>query len=245
MSLSRGKAGVDRLDAHLERGADGNGRNHQIVVSFQTGDVATVAPMTPSDEKPKDSLVARKQRRLRQELALTALELFREQGYDKTTVEEIVDRVEVSMSSFYRFFPSKSDLILELQHIGSRDLVRVIAGRPPEETLVEALAAAIAQQKDELQQDLVALRHFQELLNENVELRGRLLAEQYGLRDAMAEVVAPRLGADPGDLRCQVVALAILSTTHLALDLWSTDNGGQPVDYIRSTYRILEPMLIP
>jgi AcrR family transcriptional regulator len=184
--------------------------------------------MVASEERPKESLVARKQRRLRQELALTALELFTEQGYDKTTVEEIVDRVEVSMSSFYRFFPSKSDLILE---------------RPPDESLVEALEAAVSQQQDELQQDLVALRHFLELLAENPELRGRLLAEQYGLRDAMAEVVAPRLGLSPDDLHCQVVAMAILSTTHLALDLWSAgSNDGQPVDAIRSAYRVLEPL---
>jgi AcrR family transcriptional regulator len=199
--------------------------------------------MVASEERPKESLVARKQRRLRQELALTALELFTEQGYDKTTVEEIVDRVEVSMSSFYRFFPSKSDLILELHHIGSRDLIRVLAERPPEEGLVEALEAAVAQQQDELQQDLVALRHFLELLAENPELRGRLLAEQYGLRDAMAEVVAPRLGVAPDDLRCQVVALAILSTTHLALELWGVGNdGGEPVDAIRSAYRVLAPL---
>jgi AcrR family transcriptional regulator len=148
------------------------------------------------------------------------------------------------MSSFYRFFPSKSDLILELHHIGSRDLVRVLAERPPEESLVEALEAAVAQQQDELQQDLVALRHFLELLAENPELRGRLLADQYELRDAMAEAVAPRLGVSPEDLHCQVVALAILSTTHLALDLWNREHGGgQPVDVIRSAYRVLEPLL--
>jgi AcrR family transcriptional regulator len=213
------------------------------VVAYQRGDIVTVASMVASEERPKESLVARKQRRLRQELALTALELFTEQGYDKTTVEEIVDRVEVSMSSFYRFFPSKSDLILELHHIGSRDLVRVLAERPPEESLVEALDAAVAQQQDELQQDLVALRNFLELLAENPELRGRLLAEQYGLRDAMAEAVAPRLGVPSDDLRCQVVAMAILSTTHLALELWGIGNDrGQPVDAIRSAYRVLEPL---
>ncbi len=213
------------------------------MAGYQRGGLVTLRSMVASEERPKESLVARKQRRLRQELALTALELFTEQGYDKTTVEEIVDRVEVSMSSFYRFFPSKSDLILELHHIGSRDLIRVLAERPPEEGLVEALEAAVAQQQDELQQDLVALRHFLELLAENPELRGRLLAEQYGLRDAMAEVVAPRLGVAPDDLRCQVVALAILSTTHLALELWGVGNdGGEPVDAIRSAYRVLAPL---
>jgi hypothetical protein len=59
----------------------------------------------------------------------------------------------------------------------------------------------------------------------------------------MAEAVAPRRDVPPDDLRCQVVATAILSTTHLALDLSRIgDDGGQPVDAIRSAYRVLEPL---
>jgi AcrR family transcriptional regulator len=216
----------------------------------QTEELAPLPGGVTSGDRPKGSLVARKQRRIRQALALTALELFTEQGYDQTTVEEIVDRVEISMSTFYRFFPSKSDLILELHHIGSRDLVRVVAERPPEESLAQALEAALAQQQEELEQDLPALRHFEELLAKNPELRGRLLADQYSLRDAMAEAIAPRLGARPADLRCQVVAIAILATTHVALELWSADSadsadsaGGAPVDSIRSAFGVLEPLL--
>jgi AcrR family transcriptional regulator len=202
--------------------------------------------MVRTADKPKESLVARRQRRIRQELAITALELFTEQGYDETTVEEIVDRVEISMSTFYRFFPSKSDLVLELPRIGSKDLIDALAERPPEESLADALAASIVEQRDDLEQDLVALRHFHQLLAKNPELRGRLLAEQYDLRDAMATLIAPRLGAAPGDLRSQVVATCILSTTHLALDRWSTCRGGErPVELVLMAYRALAPLFAP
>jgi AcrR family transcriptional regulator len=200
--------------------------------------------MVRTADKPKESLVARRQRRIRQELALTALELFTEQGYDETTVEEIVDRVEISMSTFYRFFPSKSDLVLELHRIGSKDLIDALTERPPEESLADALAAAIVEQRDELEQDLVALRHFHQLLAKNPELRGRLLAEQYDLRDAMAAAIAPRLGTAPEDLRSQVVATCILSTTHVALDRWSTCSAGErPVELVLTAYRALAPLL--
>ncbi len=202
--------------------------------------------MGRTTDKPKESLVARKQRRIRQELALTALELFTEQGYDETRVEEIVERVEVSMSSFYRFFPSKSDLVLELLQIGSKDLIDAIAERPPDEPLVDALDAAIVKQRDELEQDLVALRHFQVLLAKYPELRGRVLAAHFDLRDLMAAAIAPRLGTAPEDPRSQVVAMAILSTTHVALDLWSNSSGTErPVDVVRSAYRCLAPLLTP
>jgi AcrR family transcriptional regulator len=202
--------------------------------------------MVRTADKPKESLVARKQRRIRQELALTALELFTEKGYDETTVEEIVERVEISMSTFYRFFPSKSDLILELHRIGSKDLIDAIAERPPEEPLADALDAAILKQRDDLEQDLVALRHFQALVAKYPELRGRLLTAQYDLRDLMAAAIAPRLGSASEDLHSQVVAMAILSTTHVALDLWSNTSGAErPVDVVRAAYRCLVPLFTP
>uniref|UniRef100_UPI002B279084 helix-turn-helix domain-containing protein n=1 Tax=Nocardioides sp. TaxID=35761 RepID=UPI002B279084 len=40
-----------------------------------------------------------------------AFALFDEQGYDATTVEQIVERAGVSRSSFFRAFGSKEDVI--------------------------------------------------------------------------------------------------------------------------------------
>ena len=53
----------------------------------------------------------RKKEKMRAAIQRQALRLFREQGYDATTVSQIANAAEVSESSFFRYFPTKEDLV--------------------------------------------------------------------------------------------------------------------------------------
>jgi len=57
------------------------------------------------------SLRERKKQKARLELATVALRLFREKGYEATTVEEIAAAAEYSPSTFFRHFGSKEDVV--------------------------------------------------------------------------------------------------------------------------------------
>src|ERR1700756_2954703 len=59
------------------------------------------------------SLRERKKARTRASLREHALRLFREQGYQATTVEQIAAAAEVLPSTFFRYFPTKEDLVLQ------------------------------------------------------------------------------------------------------------------------------------
>jgi len=61
-----------------------------------------------------EGLRARKKARLRQGILDTAVEVFRERGYEKTTIEEIVRRVEISQPTFYKYFGSKDAVLREV-----------------------------------------------------------------------------------------------------------------------------------
>ncbi|WP_067981726.1 TetR family transcriptional regulator [Nocardia caishijiensis] len=58
------------------------------------------------------SLRARKKERTRRTIRLEAFRLFREQGYTETTVEQIAAAAEVSPSTFFRYFPTKEQLVI-------------------------------------------------------------------------------------------------------------------------------------
>ncbi|SER36221.1 transcriptional regulator, TetR family [Gracilibacillus ureilyticus] len=48
------------------------------------------------------------------EITKAALELFAEQGFNETSVQEIADAVQISKGSFYKYFSSKLALMLDL-----------------------------------------------------------------------------------------------------------------------------------
>jgi AcrR family transcriptional regulator len=59
----------------------------------------------------------------RERILEVALELFNEQGYDKTSLREIAERLEVTKAALYYHFERKQDILLEL-HLRAHALGR-------------------------------------------------------------------------------------------------------------------------
>jgi AcrR family transcriptional regulator len=74
----------------------------------------------PTDTTPRKR---RPRGEMRQRILDVALELFNEQGYDKTSLREIADRLGVTKAALYYHFERKEDILLEL-HMRLHDLGR-------------------------------------------------------------------------------------------------------------------------
>jgi len=87
----------------------------------------------------------RKKARLRAQIADTALTLFRDLGLERTTVDEICRRVEISQPTFYKYFPSKEAILAEHAMVGWGELLRAaLDARGSLEARLRACFAAIA-----------------------------------------------------------------------------------------------------
>jgi AcrR family transcriptional regulator len=69
-------------------------------------------------EGPDVGLRQRKKARLRQQIIDTSIKLFRKHGYEETRVDDIVQVLEISQPTFFRYFPSKDAVLREVGERG-------------------------------------------------------------------------------------------------------------------------------
>src|SRR5947209_18763354 len=156
-----------------------------------------MTPLPPSD-RAVAGLRERKKARTKAAIQQEALRLFREQGYEATTIEQIAEAAEFSPSTFFRYFPTKEDVVLydNLDPL----VIEAFQAQPPELSPVQALRAAMqtvfrALPPEEMQ-DLRGRFH---LILAVPELRSRMLDEFARNIDLVAALVAGRVGRPAND----------------------------------------------
>ena len=88
--------------------------------------------------------MARWEGNARGRLERAALDLFREQGYDRTTVAQIAQRANLTERSFYRWFPDKREVLFagdDLEKVLLTAIDAVPAGTGALPTLLAAFTA--------------------------------------------------------------------------------------------------------
>jgi AcrR family transcriptional regulator len=169
----------------------------------------------------------RKKLRTHRALADAALRMFGEQGFDKTTLEELADAAEVSKSTFFRFFPAKEAVAIEAEAELWRVYLSALADRrlsgPVLGELHQTLAAALAGLDPGWDQRFLATRRL-------VAAEPALLAyvEHYraGIRNQVIDCLAGKLGLSPEDLRLHVLAELAVTAFSVSGRYW-VRRGGQ------------------
>ncbi len=162
-----------------------------------------------SGVEPRPGLRERKKAKTRQAIQEHALRLFRAQGYDRTTVEQIAEAAEVSPSTFFRYFPTKEDVVLydALDPL----LIEAYRRQPPTYGALAAMQQAMhevwgALTPEEMEEQLERGR----LAYEVPALRERYVIELVRTVAMMGDLAAERLGRPADDFELRVVTGAAM-----------------------------------
>jgi AcrR family transcriptional regulator len=159
----------------------------------------------------------------RDRIRASALRLFREQGYDATTVEQIAAAAGVSHMTFFRYFPAKEDVALA---DGYDPVIAGLIAQTPAEwpltrrirtVMVDGLRQIYGTERDTL------LAHNQFVVSTPA-LRDRLWAHQIATQRLILQALSP--GAPPS-FRDQVTVAACLAAASTAILAW-VENDGAP-----------------
>ncbi|WP_199815631.1 TetR family transcriptional regulator [Streptomyces griseus] len=186
----------------------------------------------PSARKPP-GLRERVRATVQAEVVEVAHRLFTEQGFDRTTVDQIAAEVGLSRASLFRYFGTKEDIILGRLEETGRQIAAELAARPDDEQPWESLRRAfdVLTRINEAAPPAQALSYLR-MLQETPALRAKHHEKQLSWQELLVPEVARRLGADPDraeDTRPSALAAAALACLDAASTAWVTCEGTVPL----------------
>lgn len=130
-------------------------------------------------------------------LEQAALELYRERGFDQTTVAEIAERAGLTERTFFRYFADKREVLFWGQGALQEIYVSTIAGAPDSAAPIEMVAAALQAAAPVFRERHELARQRQAVIAANPGLQERELLKRASLASAMADALALRGVAEP------------------------------------------------
>ncbi|WP_336213832.1 TetR family transcriptional regulator [Nonomuraea sp. LPB2021202275-12-8] len=170
------------------------------------------------------TLLERKRQLVKDELSHVAAQLIARNGYEETTVEQIVEAAGVSRRTFFRYFRSKEDVIVEMiTVVGERAIAELAtrpAGEPPGVSVRHALDGMVGDYCAFPAKSLALTR----MILDTPALRARYLDRQFEWRREAAAALARR-GDGPADLRYGMIAGIAFTALDVALVSWAGSEG--------------------
>jgi AcrR family transcriptional regulator len=167
-------------------------------------------------------------RAVRAEAVRQAWILFAEQGFEATTIDQIVDAAGMSRRTFFRYFSGKDELVLERMIETGEGVAAALDARPADEPVWKSLRCAFDEVivVQEMHPDIA--RRLRRMLNEEPGLRAS--AEEWRRRwtGLLAPIVAERLPpATAPDVRAEALTACALACLETAQIVWVREPGAR------------------
>ena len=161
-----------------------------------------------------------------------AFELFEQQGFDDTTMEQIAQAVGVGKRTLFRYFPSKNDIPWGQFDQSLTYFSRQFDAVPPTTPLADAVHGCV-----------VAFNTFDEAALDQHRFRMRLILQTPALqahsaikyeawRGVIAEYVARRLSLSAGDHLPRLVGHVSLAVSVAAYEQWLEEPASSVIELL-------------
>jgi AcrR family transcriptional regulator len=190
-------------------------------------------------EQSSPGLRERKKAKTRAAIQAAALHLFERQGYQATTVDQIAEMAEVSQSTFFRYFPSKEDVVLLDRY--DPLLLAALVAQPAELSPIAALRRTLRSVLGGLPAEELERERQRAMLIVSVpELRARALDDLAASMQPFAEAVAERTGRPVDDSAVRALTGAVLGVSILAMLTASQDPSADWIELMDTGLAHLE-----
>ena len=182
---------------------------------------------------------ARNRREVRQRIETVALRLYRERGFDATSVAAIAEESAVSPATFFRYFATKESVVLEaLAEEVPRVREAARACIDPAD-LRGSLVPFVRRLCDEWEADAESVRALVELLRGNASLVPVVLTARERWQHALAEELGALQHREP-TLSDRAYAATVLGVLSVAMDTWRAGGGPLPDLAVEALVAVLD-----
>ncbi|MFR9794934.1 TetR family transcriptional regulator [Streptomyces sp. MS06] len=182
---------------------------------------------------------------MREALVTAAFRLFLERGYEQTTVDDIVALAGVGRRSFFRYFPSKEDVVFPDHERCLAEMKSFLAESGAEhEPVARVCDAARRVLRMYAENPAFSVQRYR-LTKKVPGLRAYELSVVWRYERAMAEYLRGRYAGRPdGILRADTVAAAVVAAHNNALRSWLRSDGqgdasaavDHALEYVRAAF---------
>jgi AcrR family transcriptional regulator len=183
----------------------------------------------------------RKKVQTRQRLMRAAVRLAAQRGWADVTVEDIAAAADVSPRTFFRYFPSKVEVLFADVPERLMAIERTIAEREPGESVLRAVRRGVIEFVAGFmaEPDLYVTRT--RLVLADPDLLGHALVHFARLEEVIAAAAAEELPARPRDLRPKLIGTAATAAIRATSQTWVARNGtGDPREIVNESFDLVE-----
>ena len=187
------------------------------------------------------AIVDLRRRLMRDEIGRIAIELFVERGFDEVTVDDIAEAAGTSQRTFFRYFATKDEIVLDLVRRLHQRLLHVLVARPADEGAVTALRRAYSATSHVAPADRQRVRQLARVLTAAPVLRARAQGEHVSDAEGLLAPLAERMGLRHDDPRVRVLATAASAVASVEFFRWADEGrSADPSERIAAAFDMLE-----